>query len=115
MHPASNVREPVVQDLRRGQQTRTAVILRVLEHQEEVHVPDQNANEFHHAAAGDNHVECKQDPREIHGFELRAEPKVNNDVFVELAPNVEDAQDHGVHEEGNVHQKTDNDAADPVK
>jgi hypothetical protein len=36
--------------------------LRVLEHQEEVKVADQDADQFHHASASNDHVEAEQDP-----------------------------------------------------
>ena len=115
MNLTSHVGEPVVQKLGRRQKAGAAVVLRIFEHQEEVHVTDQNANELHDASASDDHVECKQHPGKVHGFELSAEPKVDNDVLVELTPDVEDAKNHGIHEEGDVHHESDDDAADPVE
>ena len=36
-------------------------------------------------------------------------------VLVELAPDVEHAEHHGVHEEGDPHEQADDDAAEPVE
>merc|ERR1719188_1360606 len=80
--------KPVVHELRRREQTGTAKILRVLEHEEEVHVADEDADELHDAAPRDDHVEREQHPRQIHGLKLRAEPEVDDDILVQLAPNI---------------------------
>ena len=48
-------------------------------------------------------------------LKLRAEPEVDDDVLVELAPDVECGQHHGVHQEGDPHEERDDHAADPVE
>ena len=48
-------------------------------------------------------------------LKLRAEPEVDDDVLVELAPDVERGQHHGVHQEGDPHEERDDHAADPVE
>ena len=48
-------------------------------------------------------------------LKLRAEPEVDDDVLVELAPDVERGEHHGVHEEGDAHEERHDDAADPVE
>ena len=48
-------------------------------------------------------------------LKLRAEPEVDDDVLVELAPDVEGGEHHGVHEEGDPHEERDHDAAHPVE
>ena len=48
-------------------------------------------------------------------LELRAEPEVDDDVLVELAPDVECGEHHGVHQEGDAHEQRHDDAADPVE
>ena len=48
-------------------------------------------------------------------LKLRAEPEVDDDVLVELAPDVERGEHHGVHEEGDPHEERDHDAAHPVE
>ena len=54
-------------------------------------------------------------PYQVHGLKLRSEPKVDNRVLVQLAPHVQDAQDHGVHQELDVHEQGDGNGADPVE
>jgi hypothetical protein len=107
--------EQVVQELGRGQQTWTTKVLRVLEHQEEVQVANEDTNELHDTTTGDDHVEPEQHPWQVHGFELSAKPKVNNRIFVQLAPNVKNGQDQRVHQEGDVHAQPDHHGADPGK
>lgn len=46
---------------------------------------------------------------------MRSKPEANDLVFVELTPHVEHAEDHGIHEEGDVHGQGDDHAADPVE
>ena len=99
MYSAPPIGEVVVEDLRRGQQTRSAKVLRVLEHEEEVHVPDEDADELHDAAAGDDHVEGEEHPGQVHGLELGAEPEAHDGVLVQLAPDVEHREHHRVHQE----------------
>ena len=48
-------------------------------------------------------------------LKLRAEPEVDDDVLVELAPDVERGQHHGVHQERDPHEERDDHAADPVE
>ena len=52
---------------------------------------------------------------QIHSLELRPKPEVHDRVLVELAPNIEDAQDHRVHQELDVHEQGDGHRADPVE
>ena len=92
VHAAAPIGEPLVQDGGRCQEAGAAKVLRVLKHQEEVEVPDEDSDELHDAPASDDHVEGEQHPGEVHGFELGAEPEVDDHVLVELAPDVEDAQ-----------------------
>lgn len=86
MHPTSSIGEPLVEDLRSGQETGTTVILGIFEHEEKVEVTDENADQFHHSASCDDHVEGKEDPGQIHGLELGAEPEIDDHVFVKLTP-----------------------------
>ena len=44
---------------------------------------------------------------QVHSLELRSKPEVDDGVLVELAPDVQDAQDHGVHQELDVHEEGD--------
>ena len=55
----SPVGEISVEEVRCGEKAGTAEVLRVLEHQEEVHVTDQDPAEFHHSSScvGNNSVE----------------------------------------------------------
>lgn len=64
--------------------------LRVLEHEEEVHVADEDTDELHDAAAGDDELEAEEDPGQVHRLELGAEPEVHDGVLVQLAPDVHD-------------------------
>lgn len=50
---------------------------------------NQNADQWVCATAWQNQIEAQQNPWQIHRFESCTEPKVNNHIFVELAPNVE--------------------------
>ena len=113
--PAPPVGEPVVEEFRSREEGGSAEVLRVLEHEKEVEVADHDPDELHDAAAGDDHVEAEQDPRQVHGLELRAEPKVDDLVLVELAPDVEDAEHHRVHQELDVHEEGDRHGAEPVE
>lgn len=72
MDSASHVREPVVEELRGGQEAGAAEVLRVFEHEEKVEVSDEDADEFHDTTAGNDHVEGEEDPRQIHCFELES-------------------------------------------
>ena len=67
----SLVGEPVVHELWCGEQAGAAKVLRVLEHEEEVHVADEDADELHDAPAGDDHVEGEQHPGKVHGLESK--------------------------------------------
>ena len=49
-HSAPPVGEPVVEDVWGGQQARAPEVLRVFEHQEEVHVANQDPAQLHHSA-----------------------------------------------------------------
>lgn len=115
MDAAGGVGEPAVENLRGRYEAGPTKILRVLEHEEKVQVADQDADEFHHASTGDDQVEAKEDPRQVHGFELGPEPEVDDDVLVKLAPDVQDAQYHRVHEERNRHRQGHDGAAHPVE
>lgn len=59
---------------------------------------DQDANERERTAVRQNQIEAQQHPRQVHGLETGAKPKVNYHIFVQLAPNVQHRQDHWVHE-----------------
>ncbi len=113
MNAAPLIRKQVVQELRRRQQAGSAEVLRVLEHEEKVHVADEDAYELHDAAAGDDHVEGEQHPREVHGLELGAEPELHDHVLVELAPDVQDGKDQRIHQEWNPHEESHDHAAQP--
>ena len=89
--------------------------LGIFEHEEEVHVPNENADELHHASSGDDHVEAEQHPGKIHRLELSAEPEVDDGVLVQLTPDVEDAHDHGIHDEGNGHEECHDHRQEPVE
>lgn len=115
MDSTAPVGEPLVEQTGSGQEAGPAKVLGVLEHEEKVEMSDEDADELHDAAAGDDHVEGEEYPRQIHGFELGAEPKVDDDVLVELAPDVEDAEHHGVHQEGDGHEQGHDDGARPVE
>ena len=54
-------------------------------------------------------------PYQVHCLELWSEPEVDDGVLIQLAPDVQDAQDHGVHQELDVHEEGDGDGADPVE
>ena len=48
-------------------------------------------------------------------LELRAKPKIDDGVFVELTPDVHHRQNHGIHKDFKVEDKADNDAAQPIE
>ena len=78
-------------------------------------MPNENADELHHSSSGDDHVEAEQHPGKIHRLELSAEPEVDDGVLVQLTPDVEDAHDHGIHDEGNGHEECHDHRQEPVE
>ena len=54
--------EPFVEYLGCFEQTSSAKVLRVLEHEEEVEVADEDSDQFHYSAALDDQVEAEQHP-----------------------------------------------------
>ena len=46
---------------------------------------------------------------------MRAKPKIDDGVFVELTPDVHHRQNHGIHKDFKVEDKADNDAAQPIE
>ena len=67
------VGEPVVHELRRGEEAGSAKVLGVLEHEEEVEVSDEDTDELHDASASDDHVEGEQHPGQVHGLKKEAD------------------------------------------
>ena len=76
---------------------------------------DQNSYKLHHSTSGNDHFEPKQHPRKVHGLELGPKPEADDSVLVQLAPHIEDAHDHGVHDVGDGHEECDNDGQHPVE
>ena len=74
---------------------------------------EKDANKLHDSSAGDDDVKGQEDPGQVHCFELRSEPKVDNDVFVQLAPDVQDGEYQGIHKEHDVHEEANDHSADP--
>ena len=52
---------------------------------------------------------------QVHGLELRSKPEVDDLILVELAPDIQDAENHGVHQDLDVHEECDRHRADPVE
>ena len=53
-HSAPPVWEPVVEDVWGGEEARAPEVLGIFEHQEEVHVANQDPAQLHHSAACEN-------------------------------------------------------------
>ena len=60
-------------------------------------------------------VEGKENPGKVHCLELSPKPEVDNGVLVELAPHIEDAHDHGVHQDLDVHEESHDGGQHPVE
>jgi len=78
-------------------------------------VANKDPHKFHHSPSSDDHVKPKQHPREVHRLELGPKPEVHNGVLVQLAPHIEYAHDHGVHDEGYGHEECNDDGQHPVE
>lgn len=76
---------------------------------------NKDPHKFHHPSSSNDHVEPKQHPGEVHCLELGPKPKVHDGVLVQLAPHIEDAHDHRVHDEGDGHEECDDDSQHPVE
>jgi len=114
-HASPPVREEGVEEGGGRQKRWTTEVLWVLEHEEEVHVSNQDSNQLHDSATCNDHVEAEEDPGQIHSLELGSEPEAYDLVLVELAPHVEDGEHHGVHQHRDLHEEADDDAEDPVE
>lgn len=99
MDAATKIGEVLLQESGSIQIRVTAQFLWVLELEEEVEMADDDANDRVHFATGQDNVEREQHPRKVHGLEAGAEPKVDNGILVQLAPDIQHGQDHWVHEE----------------
>lgn len=66
----------------------SAQFLWILDFEEEIQVANQDADQRICAATGQYQIEAQQNPWQIHGLEACAEPKVHNDIFIQLAPDV---------------------------
>merc|ERR1719394_716289 len=84
----TSVWKPIVEEVRSGQEAGSSKVLRILEHQEEVHVANEDTTKFHHSSTCNDEVEGKQDPGKVHCLELCPEPEVDDGVLVELTPDV---------------------------
>ena len=62
--PAPPVGEPVVEDVGSGEEARAPEVLRVFEHQEEVHVANQDPAQLHHSAT------CEKDQHKMDLFQV---------------------------------------------
>jgi len=76
---------------------------------------DKNSHKFRQTIAANDHIKKAKHPRQIHGLELGSEPKIDDGVFVQLAPYVHDGKNHEVHENLEIENEPDDDAAQPVK
>ena len=65
--------------------------------------------------ACNDHVEAEEHPGQVHRLELWAEPEVDDGVLVELAPHVQDGEDHRVHQHRDVHEQRHQHAEHPVE
>ena len=45
---------------------------------------------LHKTGTRNYNFECKQDPGQVHGFELGAKPEIDNLIFIQLAPYIQD-------------------------
>jgi len=75
----------------------------------------ENSHQLRHAISADNHVEKAKHPWKVHRLELRAEPKIDDCILVELAPNIHHRQNHGIHQDVEFEDESDDDAAQPVE
>ena len=96
--PTPFVWEPGVQDVRGREEAGATKVLGVFEHQEEVDVANQDPANLTHPIEFDNETVCKEHPGQVHSLELSPKPEVDDVVLVELAPDVDDRHDHGVHQ-----------------
>ena len=76
---------------------------------------NKDSHKFHHSPSSNDHVEPKQHPGEVHRLKLGPKPKVHDGILVQLAPHIEDAHDHGVHDEGDGHEECNDDGQHPVE
>jgi len=76
---------------------------------------NENADQFVHASAANDHIEGDQNPRQVHGFELGAEPELHDHVSIQLTPNVQDAQDHRLEKDVNLGEQGDYRDAYPIE
>lgn len=98
-----SAREPVVEELRSLDEWSRSSFCWVLDGQEVVSVADQDSDKFVQSSPAEDHVEGDEDPREVHGLKSGAKPEGDCGIFVELAPVIENTEDHGIQQE--VHTK----------
>ena len=113
--PAPAAGEPGVQDVGGGEEAGAAEVLGVFEHQEEVDVANQDPAQLTHPVEFDNQTVCKENPGKVHSLKLGSKPEVDDSVLVELAPDVEDGHDHGVHQHRDLHEQGHDDGQEPVE
>ena len=58
--------------------------------------------------------EAKQDPGQVHGLKLRPEPEVDDRVFIDLTPDVQDGHHHQVHQDVKPQSEGDDHREDQV-
>ena len=113
--PAPSAGEPGVQDVGGGEEAWAAEVLGVFEHQEEVDVANQDPAQLTLPVEFDNQTVCKDHPGKVHSLELCPEPEIHDGVLVDLAPDVEDGHDHGIHQHRDLHEQGHDDGQEPVE
>lgn len=86
--------EPLLQYGRSADERWASELLGIDDGQEDVKVADDDAEQLHESATGDDHVEDEKDPRKVQGLEAGAEPEGDDGVLVHAAPDVQDGEDH---------------------
>ena len=74
-----------------------------------------NERSYVNEATWDDETEAKEHPGQVHSLELGSKPEVDDSVLVELAPDVEDGHDHGVHQHRDLHEQGHDDGQEPVE
>lgn len=114
-HAPSTVWKIFVQDFWCDEELSATKVLRVLEGQEEVHVSDQDPQQHVKPTSSDDHVETKQHPWQVHGLESCAEPEADNLIFVELTPDIENTENHRIHQQRKRSNESNNNKTNPIK
>jgi len=66
------------------------MFVRIGIHEEVVQVADDDANDLHDPSSTHDYIEGEQDPWKKGSLESGSEPKTNNNVLVQLTPDIHD-------------------------